>query len=145
LYQTIDQFRIDPDTKPCGFRLPEIVLLVPAASRPNEDDAIIDGSLDGADENRIFGWAFDKKHPERTLQVDLYDGDRLLATVPADQFREDLPEAKIGDGKHAFSFPTPERLRDGTAHTIRARARGTGVELPASPKILGPQPLNPNP
>jgi hypothetical protein len=31
--ETIDQFRIQPDTKPCDFRLAEIVVLVPSAER----------------------------------------------------------------------------------------------------------------
>jgi hypothetical protein len=41
---TIDQFRIDPDTKPCVFRLTEIVLLVPEADYPRVRDLYEDSA-----------------------------------------------------------------------------------------------------
>jgi hypothetical protein len=36
------------------------------------------------------------------VAVDIYDGDTLLKAVPAEQFRRDLVDAKIGDGEHGF-------------------------------------------
>jgi len=48
------------------------------------------GHLDTADLKNISGWAWDPDHPNRPLKVEIYDGDRLLTTVIADQFRKDL-------------------------------------------------------
>jgi hypothetical protein len=144
VYETIDQIRVDPDTKPCVFRLPEIVLLVPAPAQSRAEEVVIEGSLDGADASLIFGWAWDKMHPDRTLQIDIYDGETRVATVPADQFRPDLRNYGYGNGKHAFSYLTPARLKDGKAHTIRVKTSGTNIELPASPKTISPPPSHSN-
>src|SRR5262249_46172167 len=76
-------------------------------------DGLMVGSLDVIDAERIVGWAWDKKHPEAPVSVALYDGERLMTTIPANQFREDLKPAGIGGGRHAFYYPTPAELKDG--------------------------------
>jgi hypothetical protein len=96
----------------------------------------VEGSVDGADSTLIAGWARNKGQPEVPIKVDIYDGSTLIATVPADQLREDLVEAKIGNGKYGFAFPTPPALRDGKAHTIRVVASGTNSDLDGSPKAV---------
>jgi hypothetical protein len=68
--------------------------------------------------------------------VDIYDGETLLATVPANKFRQDLLDSGIGSGQHGFAYATPAELQDGKAHTIRVKASGTDVELPGSPMAL---------
>src|SRR5437899_3224722 len=59
------------------------------------------GHLDTADLKNISGWAWDPDHPNRPLKVEIYDGDRLLTTVIADQFRKDLQANSIGTDEHA--------------------------------------------
>ena len=54
----------------------------------------------------------------------------------ADQSREDLVRAKVGDGKYAFSVPTPAALKDGRPHTVKAVFAGTNTQLNGSPKTL---------
>jgi hypothetical protein len=103
------------------------------------DKATVGGSLDGADGEYIAGWAWDKNQPDSPIDVDIYEGDgvlTLLATVPATQFRQDLLDAKVGDGRHGFSYPTPARLKDGKAHTIRVITSQGKVELDGSPKAV---------
>jgi hypothetical protein len=100
----------------------------------NPDKGLVEGSIDWLDDNEIAGWAWDGNQPDSAVKVNIYDGDTLLATVTADQFRPDLAEAKKGNGKHAFSFPTPDSLKDGQTHTIRVKTSATGVELDGSPK-----------
>jgi hypothetical protein len=68
--------------------------------------------------------------------VDIYDGDTLLVTIAADEFRQDLADARIGDGKHAFDYTTPDGLKDGKQHVIRVKVAGTDIELPGSPQTL---------
>jgi hypothetical protein len=129
----IDQVRVDPDEKPCVFKLSEIVLLVPDAS-PAAGATAIEGSFDAIDKDQITGWAWDRTQPGQPVSVSIYDGGRLLSTVRADQLRQDLRDAGIGDGKHAFSCTTPAELKDGKAHTVRVRA--SGKEINESPKTV---------
>ena len=92
------------------------------------------GSLDAVTADVIAGWAWDKSQPDTPIKVDIIDGDKKLTTVLADEFRQDLLDAKAGNGKHAFNYPTPESLKDGKPHTIRAKITGTDKELTGSPK-----------
>jgi hypothetical protein len=68
--------------------------------------------------------------------VDIYDGETLLATVEAKQFRKDLRDAGIGSGQHGFEYAIPEALRDGKEHTIRVLFSGTDVDLIGSPMTV---------
>jgi hypothetical protein len=97
-------------------------------------DALIDGRFELIDKDQIVGWVWDKRRPDRPLGVEIYDGERLLETRPADQFRQDLLDAGIGNGKHAFCYPTPAGLKDGKPHTVRVKASGT--ELVLSPQTV---------
>jgi hypothetical protein len=94
----------------------------------------LEGTLDGFDADSVSGWAWDPKKPETPIKVDLYDDDKKFATVPADEFRKDLLEAKKGNGKHGFLYALPKSLKDGKEHTIRAKFEGTDKELDESPK-----------
>jgi hypothetical protein len=96
----------------------------------------VEGCVESADGEQIGGWAWDPHRPNRPLQVDIYDGDVLLATVPADQVRPDLVEAGKGDGRHDFNCPTPARLKDGKPHAVRVLDAETNVELADSPKTV---------
>jgi hypothetical protein len=118
----------------------EKVPLPPSVARVTEPTDLrgVDGSLDLVDAETITGWAWAGSHPDHSVDVEIYDGDALLATVTADLFREDLRDAKIGKGFHAFRLSTPRALKDGKVHTIRAKVAGTQFELFGSPKMLGP-------
>jgi hypothetical protein len=70
------------------------------------------------------------------LNVNIFDGSALLATVTANQFRSDLQAAGIGDGSHGFSWPTPNSLKNGQPHSIRVKFADTGEDLSATPKTL---------
>jgi hypothetical protein len=70
------------------------------------------------------------------LEVEVYDGDKLIGTASADQLRNDLIGAGKGDGRHAFVFNTPQELHDGKNHSISVRFKGSTKELQNSPKTL---------
>jgi hypothetical protein len=97
-----------------------------------------EGFLDGADCNVIRGWAWDAMQPNTSIDVDFYiDNDSFRSILaPANQFRQDLVDAGKGNGVHGFSFSTPSFLKDGQPHTIRARFRGTLIDLSNSPKSI---------
>jgi hypothetical protein len=132
----IDEFRIHPNDVPCTFRIAGIVLLVPEKGQPGLDSGSGAGFLDVANDGQITGWAWDSQQPDSPILVDIYDGGKKLATVAADQFREDLAGAGVGNGEHGFSYRTPGSLKDGQAHTIRVKTAGAGKELAGSPKTV---------
>jgi hypothetical protein len=98
--------------------------------------AHLQGSLDVLEVSAVRGWAWDLDRPEIPIQVEIYDGKTLLATIIASDFREDLKKAGKGDGKHSFNYPLAATLRDGQSHTISVRCAGSSSELPGSPKTL---------
>ena len=95
-----------------------------------------EGFHDGAECTTIYGWARDRNNPGVPLRVDIYDGDRLLGGVEANQFRKDLLEVGNGDGRLGFSFTPPPYLKDGRRHSIRVTFSGTGILLRRSPRLL---------
>jgi hypothetical protein len=94
------------------------------------------GYLDTAVCSFISGWAWDVAQPNMSVKVDIYDGDNLLLTAPADWFRRDLADAHVGNGRYGFVVVPPPGLKDGHDHTIHARISGTKSELGTSPKQI---------
>src|SRR5438132_788939 len=64
---------------------------------------ILEGYHDGADCDKIYGWAWDSTAPVAAISVDIYDGSTKIATVVANEFRSDL--VGKGNGFHAFNYP----------------------------------------
>jgi hypothetical protein len=92
------------------------------------------GSLDVVNGEQIGGWAWDQEHPDNPVTVNIVDGEKVLATIDAVRFRQDLLEAHIGRGDHGFTYSPPADLADGKPHQIRALVAGR--ELPGSPRSL---------
>jgi O-antigen biosynthesis protein len=92
--------------------------------------------IDEASCNRITGWIWDPTQPEDRISLDLLEGDRLLARARADEYRSDLRQAGIGDGRHAFTIPLGEALLPSARHVLKLRCTDTGTELPVSPLIV---------
>ena len=84
----------------------------------------------------LIGWAWDAQRPNEPIKVDIYDGNTLLATVTADSFRQDLLDARKGNGSHAFNYTLPAQLRDGKPHTIRTKIAGTDMDLAFTSKTI---------
>ena len=80
------------------------------------------------------GWAWDSSLPNTSINVYVFEGSTLLATVPANKYRADLPGNKL----HAFDWMLPGSMRDGAQHviTIRFSPSPTAVPIPGSPKSL---------
>jgi len=92
------------------------------------------GALDPPLCAMITGWAWDPRQPDMPVKVDLDAGEERLATLPAYWYRPDLVAAGLGDGRHAYFYNPPARLKDGRPRMIRARISGTAVELAGSPR-----------
>jgi reprolysin-like metallo-peptidase family M12B len=94
------------------------------------------GYHDAAGCNTIAGWAWDANDPNNPINVDIYDGATLIATVPSIQFRPDLVTAGIGNGFHGFSYTVPASLQDGQPHSIRVKFPGTNTDLSNTPRTI---------
>ena len=66
-------------------------------------------SLDQANSDEIVGWIFDSKHSSDQLEVELREGDKIVDTVKATEFRQDVLDAGIGNGHCGFHF-NPQAL-----------------------------------
>ena len=91
---------------------------------------------DVAEGERVAGWAWDKRRPNARVAVDIYDGANLLASVLADKPRSDIIAYTKDDGHHAFVYDLPGRVKDGKAHEISVRVRGTDIRAHGSPRIF---------
>ena len=111
-------------------------LLVPLAADVPMKPVAFQGSLDVADCDRLVGWAANKDQAKEVIEVEFYEGERLIAQVAADAPRPDLVSGGFGDGKHGFTLATPAQLKDGRPHTISARIAGTRFELSNSPVTI---------
>jgi SAM-dependent methyltransferase len=104
-----------------------------------------EGYIEAIEGDQICGWAWDELHPGTPTSLDVYDGKTLLATISAEQFRQDLLDAGIGDGKHGFLCTLPRALRGGRRHAVRVKVSGTDVELPRpEPEFPGDVPTPPD-
>jgi hypothetical protein len=89
-----------------------------------------------------YGWAFDPESREEAVSVYLFDDRQKLGVVKADQYREDVKLAGIGNGYHGFvatldSMPSLARIREGSK--IRACFDQEGrLELSNCPFIITP-------
>ena len=90
------------------------------------------GNLERCDATRVVGWARSGVDTN-PVAIEVLDGDTVLARVSADQFRADLLEAGIGDGRFSFDVVLPRPLSPLVAHEIAVRRVLDGAHLPRSP------------
>lgn len=85
---------------------------IPLPQKPDAGDAPlgVTGRVDAIDNGRLYGWAFDRSHPNARMQVIVSLGAQKIAEVTADKLRSDLRRNGVGDGQHAFDIPLPESV-----------------------------------
>jgi membrane protein involved in D-alanine export len=101
---------------------------------PGNIPGTYEGTLDVADSTGLQGWAWDEDQPDTPLRIDIYEGDNIIATGIADEYRSDLKDVGKGNGVHAFKIPLPDVLKDGTPHSVVAKISGTDFSLVNSPR-----------
>jgi hypothetical protein len=94
------------------------------------------GSHDIADCRHVLGWVYNKSAPEAMVDVAILDGDKLVATVHANQFRPDVADAGFGTGRYGFDYPIPPAWKDGRVHSIRVKIAETNFDLLNTPRSL---------
>ena len=89
-------------------------------------------------ETSVEGWAIDASFPDIPVEITVSINGCDIWTGMADQYRQDLHAAQIGDGNHAFYARVySELLPDGGSEWIvRAYFTRTGDDLALSPAAL---------
>jgi hypothetical protein len=135
-----------PTLRPTDLYLPtfRITALQDLRPEPHNDSTVFYGGVhDIADCNVISGWAWNANQPNSPINVDIYDGSAVVATVSANVFRLDLLNAGIGDGYHGFSYAIDDLLKNGKPHSIRVQFAATNTDLHATPKTITCSPVGP--
>ncbi len=96
----------------------------------------LQSNIDFADWTGIRGWVWDPDEPEKRITLELLDGDSPLTTVLANQYRPDLEQAGIGDGRCGFSIGFSETLLPHARHVLHLRPVGSALELSPFPVEL---------
>jgi serine protease len=66
-----------------------------------------EGYFDGATCQTVWGWAWDRNRRNTPIYVDIYRNNVYYTSALANLFRQDLLNAGIGNGSHAFSYNLP--------------------------------------
>ena len=108
--------------------------------------SVLRGYIDEAKANRIAGWVWDAQRPQQRIAIDVVAGETRIARVTANEFRADLAQAGIGDGRHAFAILLNQEMLPTGQSTLRLLDADTGAELPGSPVAIQRQvPMRPSP
>jgi hypothetical protein len=93
------------------------------------------GFVDRVTPHVIEGWAQNVDHPEAPVCLDIFAGGRLIGQVLANRHREDLEQAGIGSGRHAFTFaPTAGIAIASDTMEVRRSLDGALLTHGASPQ-----------
>ncbi len=90
------------------------------------DTASIVGYIDELREDRVYGWAWDRRSPRERIEIQVWLGDRPVAIEAANRARPDLRTNGVGDGQHAFEIALPEADADNVSEPIRVFAKPPG-------------------
>ncbi|MPY86430.1 MAG: radical SAM protein [Luteitalea sp.] len=88
------------------------------------------GHLDRVEYDTLTGWAADLAHPGRRVVVECCHNDRVLAATVANEPREDLKAAAIGDGACGFTCVLPDSCAEIPNLRVKVRIQGTLTSLP---------------
>ena len=132
---TIEVRRVDD-----GRNLPGSPFLVaagaPLAVAPSAVAPAWRGQLQLVAGDRVEGWAWDERARNSSLALALIDNGVVIARGLANRYRQDLAEADIGTGRHAFSFAIPDGFAPRERHVIQVIGETDGCEIPGSPVII---------
>lgn len=106
----------------------------PLPHRPDSVAAMDDrlqsatGCVDAVTADAIFGWAWCPSDPDYRVDLEILAGETVVATLCADELRDDLVANGVGDGRHAFSHAYGDGMAG--AAELRVRVKGTSIMLP---------------
>lgn len=103
-------------------------------------DGFAEAVADAADECYANGWAVDPDDPNARLSVRISLDGVVVATVTADQFRDDLAEAGISDGYSSFWYDLRGDMTLGQAASVLVEAQDAQTAawhpIDSTPRVL---------
>lgn len=99
-----------------------------------------EGAVDRIENGWVFGWAWNREHPDSPIDVDIYVDDRHEMTAAAKLYRPDLEANGKGNGRHAFEVAFPVRTQVEPPQTISVCYSGTRQDLSGSPRSVSSAP-----
>ena len=94
------------------------------------------GHLDGADRQRVRGWAVDDASPDTPVTLIITAGDVVLGRVMANAFRLDLREAGLAEGRCSFDFDISGLISPLEDNLVAVRSERNGEHLQGSPVLV---------
>ncbi|NVO25472.1 glycosyltransferase [Donghicola mangrovi] len=85
--------------------------------------------IEGIRSMAIRGWVLNSTNFNEPVEIDVFEGDRYLASGSANQFRADLQQAGNGRGHNAFIIRLPLCVLDGKRRTLTIKLAATGQVL----------------
>ncbi|MFD1145104.1 putative Ig domain-containing protein [Larkinella insperata] len=95
-----------------------------------------EGYLDKVECGTIRGWIWDRNKPNTPMTLEFFANGTSIGTTEANIFRQDLLDAKKGNGVHGYSFTTPASLKNNTTYQISAKIKNSTYVLKGAPKTL---------
>jgi hypothetical protein len=89
--------------------------VLPNAAQMNRSG--FEGYCDIVD-STLRGWVWQPANPDQPVDIAVFVDNRFLIRATAEDLREDLRVAQIGNGAYGFALVLPPPLRDGTPHDI---------------------------
>jgi Radical SAM superfamily len=97
------------------------------------------GSVDLVRNDRVAGWVWNARSPEKRLGVAVHLRGNNIAEMSASLYRPDLKDAGIGDGAHAFDIQLEERISDQELSSINVTVKGARYQLSVSSDAIKPR------
>jgi hypothetical protein len=113
-----------------GPELAAMLHPIVARARQGLSQGPLIGAIDRiAEHGEIDGWAIDTAHPDLPVSLEILRGETIIATILACDYRDDLRQAGLGRGRHAFFAKLSCAIGTGE---IRIRRAGDRAELGGS-------------
>ncbi|MGI4957838.1 MAG: Hint domain-containing protein [Janthinobacterium lividum] len=110
--------------------------VAPAPGRQGEPAyGVLRGCIDEVGDDRIKGWACETDYGVQ-VRLRILDNGIVVGQVVADQYRGDLQQADIGDGRHGFELTVPGGLSPLVRHVIQVQRVADGHALYGSPWVV---------
>jgi len=129
-YSDVAQPGYDEAPAPPGLEVPEAAGSVPQPE-PRRPQQV--GSMDKVENDEISGWVWDPATPDEPVDVEILDDDKVVLRARAENYRRDLQEVGVGDGRHGFVLRGLAGVLPYSRHRVRVRRATDGRDLPGSP------------
>lgn len=98
----------------------------------------VQGFVDDVTRETIRGWAWNRADANAPVMLDVLDHDEVIGTILANEFRGDLADAGIGNGRHGYHLTLSRPLDPERRHVITVRTKAGAVPLTGSPCVIEP-------